>query len=215
MSPQVVICARGERMWQLLSALFTVIVGVAAAAVYFYAANKILDLILPPRGSALQAARNQKIAAMIRPWLFLGPAIFFLGLYLVYPVIDSVRLSFYGRNGVDFVGLANYRWAASDTQFRESIFNNVLWLVFVPAASTFFGLVIAYLTDRIWWGNIAKSLVFMPMAISFIGASVIWKFIYEYRGAGSPQIGLLNAIVELFGGTPRSAADRITMAKPV
>ena len=74
----------------------------------------------------------------------------------------------------------------------------------MPAASTFFGLVIAYLTDRIWWGNIAKSLVFMPMAISFVGASVIWKFIYDYRGADQPQIGLLNAIVQLFGGTPQA-----------
>jgi alpha-glucoside transport system permease protein len=191
-------------MWQLFSALLTVIVGVAVAALYFYLANFILDLVLPPRGGAIQAARNQKIAATIRPWLFLGPAILFLGLYLVYPVIDSVRLSFYGRDGVQFVGLANYKWAASDTQFRESIRNNILWLIFVPAASTFFGLVIAYLTDRIWWGNIAKSLVFMPMAISFIGASVIWKFVYDYRAEGSTQIGILNAIVGLFGGSPEA-----------
>ncbi len=191
-------------MWQLLSAVFTVLVGVAAAALYFYFANKALDLVLPPRGRAAEAARNQKIAATIRPWLFLGPAILFLGLYLVYPVVDSLRLSFYGRDGIHFVGLSNYVWAAGDTQFRESIFNNILWLVVVPAASTFCGLVIAYLTDRIWWGNIAKSLVFMPMAISFIGASVIWKFIYDFRGEGAPQIGLLNAIVQLFGGTPEA-----------
>jgi len=72
----------------------------------------------------------------------------------------------------------------------------------VPACCTFFGLVIAVMTDRIWWGNIAKSIVFMPMAISFVGASVIWKFIYEYRGGNDVQIGLLNAIVQTFGGTP-------------
>ena len=191
-------------MQQLFSALVTVVIGVGAAALYFYGANKILDLILPPRGRALEAARNQKIAATIRPWLFLGPAILFLGLYLVYPVIDSLRLSFFGRSGENFVGLANYQWAINDQQFRESIVNNLLWLIVVPAASTFCGLVIAYLTDRIWWGNIAKSLVFMPMAISFIGASVIWKFIYDYRGEGSTQIGLLNAIVGLFGGAPQA-----------
>ncbi len=114
-----------------------------------------------------------------------------------------MRLSFFDRDGTNFVGLSNYVWAAGDTQFRKSIFNNILWLVVVPAASTFFGLVIAYLTDRIWWGNIAKSLVFMPMAISFIGASVIWKFIYDYRAEGTDQIGLLNAIVQLFGGRRR------------
>ncbi len=191
-------------MGQLLSAAVTVVVGVGAAALYFWLVNFLLDLVLPPRGGAVQAARNQRIAAAIRPWLFLGPALFFLGLYLVYPVIDSVRLSFYGRSGVDFVGLDNYRWAFHDRQFREAIFNNLLWLIVVPAASTFFGLVIAYLTDRIWWGNIAKSLVFMPMAISFVGASVIWKFIYDYRGEGSTQIGLLNAIVTFFGGEPQA-----------
>jgi len=191
-------------MGHLISAAVTIVIGVGLALVYFYAANKILDLIWPPRGPALQAARNQKISATIRPWLFLGPAMLFLGLYLVYPVIDSVRLSFFGRDGLEFVGLANYKWAVNDQQFRESIVNNILWLIVVPAFSTAFGLVIAYLTDRIWWGNIAKSMIFMPMAISFIGASVIWKFIYDYRGEGSTQIGLLNAIVQLFGGTPQA-----------
>ena len=191
-------------MDQLLSALLTVVAGVAGAILYFWAANRILDLALPPRGAAGVAARNQRIAGTIRPWLFLGPALLILALYLVYPVIDSVRLSLNDRNGDTFVGLSNYVWAVNDTQFRESIFNNILWLLVVPAASTALGLVIAYLTDRIWWGNIAKSLVFMPMAISFIGASVIWKFIYDYRSEGSTQIGLLNAIVQLFGGSPQA-----------
>jgi alpha-glucoside transport system permease protein len=95
-------------------------------------------------------------------------------------------------------------WAVNDDEFRQSIFNNVLWLLVVPALSTFFGLVIAFLTDRIWWGNIAKTLIFMPMAISFVGASVIWKFIYDFRSEGSTQIGLLNAIVQGLGGEPQA-----------
>ena len=190
-------------MWQqLLGALVTVVIGVAAAAGYFYLANKILDIIWPPRGPAAQAARNQRIAGAIRPWLFLGPAILFLGLYLVYPAIDSLRLSFFGRDGTHFVGASNYVWAINDPNFRASVFNNIMWLIVVPALATFIGLLVAYLTDRIWWGNIAKSIVFMPMAISFVGASVIWKFIYEYRGADQPQIGLLNAIMQLFGLPP-------------
>jgi alpha-glucoside transport system permease protein len=191
-------------MEQLLTALFTVVAGVAGAVLYFWGANKILDLVLPPRGAAGVAARNQRIAATIRPWLFLGPALVMLGLYLVYPVFDSVRLSFNDRNGDTFVGASNYVWAFNDRQFRESIFNNALWLIVVPAASTAFGLIIAYLTDRIWWGNIAKSLIFMPMAISFIGASVIWKFVYDYRSEGSTQIGLLNAIIQGLGGAPQA-----------
>ncbi len=191
-------------MPHLFGAMLAIVAGVGACALYYFVANLFLDLALPFREATPQAVRNQKIAASIRPWLFLGPALLVLGVYLVYPVVDSVRLSFFGRTGEDFVGLANYRWALGDAEFRQSIFNNLLWLIVVPAVATGFGLVIAFLTDRIWWGNIAKSLIFMPMAISFVGASVIWKFIYDYRGEGSEQIGLLNAIVEAFGGTPQA-----------
>ena len=187
-------------MERVASALITVIIGVGGAILYFYLSNLILDAIFSARGKGPEAARNQKIAATIRPWLFLGPALIALGLYLVYPLVDSVRLSLFNRTGETFVGLQNYVWAVNDTQFRESIFNNILWLLVVPALATFLGLVIAFLTDRIWWGNIAKTLIFMPMAISFVGASVIWKFIYDYRSEGSTQIGLLNAIVQAFGG---------------
>ncbi len=191
-------------MQHLISALIAIVAGVGACALYYFAANALLDIILPFRDASPRAVRNQKLASVIRPWLFLGPALLVLGLYLVYPVIDSLRLSFYDRTGEEFVGLSNYGWAVNDPEFRQSIFNNLLWLIFVPAVSTGFGLVIAFLTDRIWWGNIAKSLIFMPMAISFIGASVIWKFIYDFRSEGSVQIGLLNAIVEGFGFAPQA-----------
>lgn len=192
-------------MQQLLYAAFTMVAGVVGCAVYFFSSNFILDMIFPAKGSdTARAARNMRRAALIRPWLFLGPALLSLGLYLVYPVFDSIRLSFMNRSGTEFVGISNYVWMFNDDQFRESIFNNFLWLLVVPAAATFFGLVIAVLTDRIWWGNIAKSLIFMPMAISFVGAAVIWKFIYDYRDAGTAQIGLLNAIVVWFGGDPQA-----------
>jgi alpha-glucoside transport system permease protein len=188
---------------QLVSALGVVVVAVFACAAYFYFSNKLLDLALPVRdGDIIAASKNLNRRSVIRPWLFLFPALFLLVVYLVYPVIATLILSFYDRSGVEFVGLNNYKWAFGDREFRQSIFNNILWLAVVPAACTFFGLVIAVMTDRIWWGNIAKSIVFMPMAISFVGASVIWKFIYEYRGSGT-QIGLLNAIVQTFGGTPQ------------
>ncbi len=188
---------------QIVSALGVVVVAVFACSAYFYFSNKILDLALPVKDGDIRAAsRNLNRRGLIRPWLFIGPALFLLVVYLVYPVVATLILSFYDRSGVNFVGFANYQWALGDREFRQSIFNNILWLAVVPAACTFFGLVIAVMTDRIWWGNIAKSIVFMPMAISFVGASVIWKFIYEYRGGNDVQIGLLNAIVQLFGGTP-------------
>ncbi|MCV3765782.1 carbohydrate ABC transporter permease [Rhizobium sp. TRM95796] len=192
-------------MEQLLYAIVTMIAGVAGCAAYFFLSNFLLDLALPSRGSnAAAAARNMRRAALIRPWLFLGPALLALTLYLIYPVIESVRLSFHGKDGQQFVGLYNYIWMFGDTQFRESIFNNFLWLLVVPALATFFGLVIAVLTDRIWWGNIAKSLIFMPMAISFVGAAVIWKFVYDYRDAGSEQIGILNAFIVWLGFQPQA-----------
>ncbi|WP_337266127.1 carbohydrate ABC transporter permease [Oryzifoliimicrobium ureilyticus] len=189
---------------QIVSALGVVIVAVFACAAYFYISNKLLDMALPVTSDDIaKMSRNFNRRAAIRPWLFLGPALLLLGLYLVYPVAATAILSFYDRTGTKFVGFANYQWAINDQEFRQSIFNNILWLAVVPAACTFLGLVIAVMTDRIWWGNIAKSIVFMPMAISFVGASVIWKFIYEYRGGTDTQIGLLNAIVQLFGGTPQ------------
>jgi alpha-glucoside transport system permease protein len=107
----------------------------------------------------------------------------------------------FDRTGENFVGLGNYIWLFGDAEFWRAFRNNMLWLIVVPALSTFFGLIIAAMTDRIWWGNIAKSLIFMPMAISFIGASIIWKFVYDYREGD--QIGLLNAIVQFFGGDPQ------------
>jgi alpha-glucoside transport system permease protein len=141
---------------------------------------------------------------MIRPWLFLAPAIIALGLYLAYPVFATFWLSLHQQragNVSEFVGLANYANMMTESKFWESVRNNMLWLFVVPALATMFGLLAAQLTDRIWWGNIAKSLIFMPMAISFVGASVIWKLIYDARPAGQDQIGILNALYLWFGGS--------------
>jgi alpha-glucoside transport system permease protein len=189
---------------QIISAIITIIVGVGGCVLYFWAANRVLDLALPARGvSGMQAVDNLRRQGYIRPWLFVGPALLLLAVYLIYPVVETFRLSFFNRSGDAFVGLANYEWAFGDREFRNSILNNFLWLLVVPAACTFLGLIIAVLTDKIWWGTIAKSLIFMPLAISFVGASVIWKFVYEYRGDGQTQIGILNAIVQGLGGSPQ------------
>jgi alpha-glucoside transport system permease protein len=189
---------------QLVSAIGVVVAGVFVCALYYWLSDKLLQIVFPVRdGDVRSASINLNRRASVRPWLFMGPALVLLAVYLIYPVVATFILSFYDRSGDTFVGTANYRWAISDTQFRQAILNNILWLAVVPAACTFLGLVIAVLTDRIWWGNFAKSLVFMPMAISFVGASVIWKFVYEYRGGKETQIGLLNAIVQFFGGDPQ------------
>lgn len=192
-------------MEQLASALVTMVLGVLGCAAYFYGSNILLDKLFPAKNRPFAViARNLRISNTIRPWLFIGPAFLALGFYLLYPVIESFRLSFFGRTGEEFVGLSNYSWLFASDQFYQSFKNNMLWLIVVPTAATFFGLIIATMTDRIWWGNIAKSLIFMPMAISFIGASVIWKFIYDYRSGDDAQIGLLNALVVFFGGEPQA-----------
>ncbi|OYW54093.1 MAG: alpha-glucoside ABC transporter permease [Rhodobacterales bacterium 32-66-7] len=178
-------------MHPALQALVVVAVAVGGCIAYFLLSNLILDKVLfPARGA--NAGRNTNRANLIRPWLFLFPALAFLGLYLAYPVVATAWMSLQRDNS--FVGFENYRLMFAEPKFGESFFNNILWLVVVPAASTAFGLLAAQLTDRIAWGNIAKSLIFMPMAISFVGASVIWKLVYEARPAGTDQIGLLNAL---------------------
>jgi alpha-glucoside transport system permease protein len=186
-----------------LQAVITIAVGVGGCLAYFYGSNLFLDKVLFP-ASGPNAGRNINRANMIRPWLFLLPAIIALGLYLAYPVFATFYLSFTTdgpANTREFVGFANYNQMFGEPKFWESMRNNMLWLIVVPAAATAFGLLAAQLTDRIRWGNIAKSLIFMPMAISFVGASVIWKLIYDSRDANVPQIGLLNAIwMQLDGG---------------
>jgi alpha-glucoside transport system permease protein len=182
-----------------LQGLLTIVIGVGGCLAYFYFSNQFLDKVLyPARGP--NAGRNINRANQIRPWLFLFPAMFALALYLAYPVVETLRLSFTDRSqGGAFVGFDNYRQMFSEQKFWEAITNNMLWLIVVPAVSTAFGLLAAQLTDRISWGNIAKSLIFMPMAISFVGASVIFKLIYDARPADVAQIGVLNAVWMHFG----------------
>ncbi|WP_299295035.1 sugar ABC transporter permease [uncultured Tateyamaria sp.] len=183
-----------------LLGLVTILAGVGGCLLYFWGSNQFLDKVIFP-ATGPQAGRNINRANMVRPWLFLFPAIFALGLYLAYPVFETLRLSFTDRDqGGAFVGLANYNQMVAEPKFWEALRNNLLWLIVVPAASTAFGLLAAQLTDRIKWGSIAKSLIFMPMAISFVGAGVIFKLIYEARPADQSQIGVLNAVWLNFDG---------------
>ncbi len=186
---------------QVAGAAFTVLIGVAAALAYFWGSNWLLDkfLLTGDDVPGPKAVRRDQTRSAIRPWLFLAPALLFLSTYLVYPVFATIWYSLMDSNAQNFVGFSNYIWAFNNPDFLQSLYNNFLWLLIVPAASTALGLLIAVISDRLWWGNIAKSLIFMPMAISFVGASVIWKFVYDYRGVGAEQIGVLNAIVQALG----------------
>ena len=127
--------------------------------------------------------------------MFAGPSLFMIGLFLFYPAIRTIYLSFKDRYGTSFVGLENYRWSFNDTEMLVTLRNQIIWLVFVVFFTLFFGLIVGWLTDRLNKGEaFFKSIVFMPMAISAVGASAIFKFIYEYRPPPLTQIGILNGI---------------------
>jgi alpha-glucoside transport system permease protein len=134
--------------------------------------------------------------------LFAGPALALVGFGLVYPAVRTTWLSFMGRDGSEFIGLENYAWAFTDTQGFIAMRNTLIWVLVVPVFSTAIGLLYAILIDRSRFESVAKSLLFMPMAISFVGASIIWKFVYAYRPEQADQIGLANQVRVWLGMEP-------------
>ncbi len=137
------------------------------------------------------------------PWLYLAPALLILAAYLVYPTVETLRLSFYDARGETFVGLENYRWVFTARPMRIAFRNNLLWIVVFTSTTVSLGLILAVMADRVRYESLFKSAVFLPMAISFAGAGVIWLFMYAYRPVQAPQIGLLNAIlVDVFHTKP-------------
>lgn len=148
-----------------------------------------------------------RASTQIQSWLkyvvFLGPAAVLLLVGLVYPAVRTIWLSFLDARGEEFVGLTNYIFIFTRPELLLVLRNTLLWVVVVPILSTVVGLLIAYLTDRMRGAAIVKSLIFMPMAISFVGASIIWKFVYNFEpNANRAEIGILSAIVKAFGGEP-------------
>lgn len=133
--------------------------------------------------------------------VFLFPALLFLGAGLLVPAARTVGLSMFDGSGENFIGFDNFVWIFTDGGAQVVLFNTVLWVFLTPLVATTVGLVYAVLIDGKRGEAIFKSLVFMPMAISFVGAAVIWRFIYDHRG-GEDQIGLLNQIRVWFGQEP-------------
>ena len=175
----------GPIVMQVANAVLAIAAASGACFAYFWGSNWLLDRLLGGRPAVASPGSPGGVRSAIRPWLFLAPALIFLSLYLIYPVVETFRLSFFDKTGT-FVGLGTYQWAFGDPGFQQAVLNNILWLAIVPAVATAFGLVIAVLADRALVGQLAKSLVFMPMAISFVSASVIWKFVYDYRAPMAP-----------------------------
>lgn len=135
--------------------------------------------------------------------LFLGPALFFITVYLLYPSIHTIVISFFDKRSENFVGLKNYLYAFTSNPMLTSFRNNLLWLIIFTLGTVGLGLILAILVDRVKYEKLAKSVIFMPMAVSFVGAGVVWKFVYNYKPPGINQIGILNQILVLFGADPK------------
>ena len=186
----------------LISAV-AIIWGVGGVALLYWVFNRIVE--------ALPDIWTQRL----QPFVFVGPALAILIWYLTLPVFRTFWLSLFFRDGPPrdtsfieaiqspaFVGLGNYIAMYTDRLLQEAIRNNVMWIVFGSTFSVVLGLLVAVLADRSKFERTAKSFIFLPMAISFVGASVIWNFMYEVRPAELPQIGVFNAIVVALGGNP-------------
>ena len=163
-----------------------VVVGVPAVLVGYIVGIEQLLRALPDR-----------LQPRLRPWLWLLPALAFLFVFLVYPTIDTFIRSFQDQLGVRFVGLANYLWFFSSAEQLGALKNNVIWVVLLTTLTVGLGLLIAVLVDRVRYEPLAKSVIFLPLAISATAASVIWRFMFDYQPAGTPQTGTLNALVGL------------------
>lgn len=172
-----------------LIASVAILWGVGGALALFFTPNWVIER-LPG------ALRHRLI-----PFLFVGPALAILAWYLLVPTFRTFYASLFDANGQIFVGLQNYVYAFTSRGMVEAFRNNLFWLLIVTSATVGFALVIAVLADRTHpkFEVVAKSLIFMPMVISMVGASVIWRLIYDFRPGDAEQIGLLNAVVTALG----------------
>jgi alpha-glucoside transport system permease protein len=181
---------RDSQAPQLVLVIVAVIWGVGGVAALYAVSNWIIEQL------------GGEWRRRLQPFVFVGPALAILAWFLAIPTLRTLYFSFFDANSINFTGLANYIYAFTDRVMLEAFRNNLLWLVFGTFFSVGFGLLIAVLADRTRFESVYKAIIFMPMAISFVGAGVIWKFVYTYKGTGSgiQEIGLLNAIVIALGG---------------
>lgn len=177
---------------RLLVVGVAVLVGVVGVVFVFWAMDQLVDA-LPPR-----------FREGVRPYVFVGPAIVILSVFLIYPVINTILISFRDARSQGFVGLDNYEFVFTDESMLRSLRNTAGWIVVVPLVAVSVGLAFATLADRLRRGEaVAKSLIFLPMAISFVGAAVTFRLIYSYRPEGfGTNIGLMNGIWQGLGNEP-------------
>mgnify|MGYP002652352588 CR=1 FL=1 len=179
-------------MLKVLNAAIAIGGGVGGALLFYWLLNFVVE--------------RTPWAKRLRPFVFVGPAVLLVGALLVYPALRTILESFYDRRGQNFVGLENYADLLGESGFRETLVNNVLWIIVVPTVVVIVGLAVAALADRLGDRSekLVKSAIFLPMAISFVGAATIWRFVYAQDPAGRPQVGILNAFWTWLGFDPVS-----------
>ena len=180
---------------KVLTTLLTIVIGIGAALALFWILNKISEM-LPGR-----------LEERLKPLFYILPAYAAIVIFVIYPAILTIIYSFQTKVGFpaqEWVGIQNYKDLLGNEGFRDTLFNTLLWIAIVPVVVVILGLMVAVLADRLQTRgeNTVKTLIFMPMAISMVGASVVWGLIYDFRPAGRPQIGIQNAIVTGLGGDP-------------
>jgi alpha-glucoside transport system permease protein len=177
---------------KIINALLAIIGGIGGAMILFWILNKLAE--------SLKGRWEDRV----KPWAFAGPAILAIAVYLIYPAVVTIQYSFANEDSTAYVGLRNYKDLLTDASFLKVLFNNLLWIAIVPAATVVLGLGVAVLADRLRprGEKVTKTFIFLPMAISMVGAATIWRSVYEFQPEGAPQTGLLNAIMGLFGKGP-------------
>jgi alpha-glucoside transport system permease protein len=177
---------------KVINTLLTVVVGVGVALVLYWVLNLIAERLPGPWENR------------VKPYLYLLPAILVIGLFLIYPALQTIQYSFANATSTKYVGFKNYTTLLGQSDFQITLVNTLLWIAIAPAFVVALGLGVAVLADRLSarGEKTAKSIIFLPMAISGVAAAAIWRFIYEVRPEGEPQIGLQNAIVTKLGSDP-------------
>jgi alpha-glucoside transport system permease protein len=178
-----------------------VIAGVGGAMLLFFFLNMMVE------------ALPLKLSLKVMPYAFLLPAFGLLIAFLIYPTLQTITYSFANDDSTVWVGLSNYAELFTSPEFINTITNTLLWLAIVPTVTVILGLIVAVLADKLspTWEKVAKSVIFLPMAISMVGAATIWRFVYAYAPEGRPQIGILNAFWTWVGFDPVSWLQTSTL----
>lgn len=150
----------------------------------------------------LEAVLPHRLHRRLVPWLWLSPALVPIGVFLAWPLANTVWLSLRDAGSRSWAGLDNYRYLASSGEVHTALRNNLLWLVLLTGGCLLTGLLVAVLTDKVRYEAVAKAAVVLPTAIPFVAGAVVWRFMYQYRPPGLPQTGTLNAVLTATGASP-------------